>query len=69
MYKKYTINFQGDETVLYVKYELQQSFEKIPTIFTYAKMALADYAVDVKTKKVVKSPSDNEVDFIKSVNN
>ena len=63
MYKKYTIKYQGDETLLYVKLELQQSFEKTPAIFTHAKMMLADYAVDIKTKKVIKSPVDSEVDF------
>lgn len=55
MYKKYIINFQGNETLLYVKSDLQESYEKIPAIFTYAKLMLADYAVDVKTKKVIKS--------------
>lgn len=54
MYKKYTIQFQGNETVLYVKTELQKSYEKIPSTFTFAKIMLADYAIDVKTKQVLK---------------
>ncbi len=54
MYSKYTITYQGNQVVLYVKNELKASYDKIPAIFTHAKLMMADYVVDVKTNKVIK---------------
>lgn len=55
MYKEYTLVHDGRNLILYVKSELQSSYEKISDSFPSAKMILADYILDADTKEWIKS--------------
>ena len=54
MYKKYTVKYNGNLVNMYVKPELQDSFEKISDKFPFAKFSLAEIVVDSTSKAVLK---------------
>ena len=54
MYAQYEMIYDGKKLILYVRNELQGSYERLSNSFPSAKMTLADYILDTESGEWVK---------------